>query len=692
MTCRGKREEKTYLTDSEEENVIRYARVLPLDIVQARGSGHAGTAVSLAPILTELFAHHLRHDPADPDWEGRDRFVLSCGHTSLSLYLQLYLWGYGVEMEDLSATRKFGSITPAHPERGVTPGVEMSTGPLGQGFASAVGMAMEDRRLEELFAPNGSGCRGPFGSRRVWCVVSDGDLFEGISSEAAALAGNLGLSNLVVIWDDNGITIDGPTSVATAEDICGRFSGDRWRVLTIDDPESLGGIRAALLAATDADDEGRPTFIRLRSRIGHPMPHLGGTSQAHAGPVGEDEIAATKRLLGIDERARLVFPAGLLELTRSHASLRARLLRVEWDEGLAAWSRSGGQRVALRDRLVRHELPNGWEEALPGFDATPLSTRAASGQVLLQLSERMPELWGGSCDLSESTSLSFSGGDVFTSSSAGRTVRFGIREHAQAAAMTGMALTGLTRPVGSTYLVFSDYQRPSLRLAALMRVAPIYVWTHDSLAVGEDGPSHQPVEQMASLRTVPGLSVIRPADALETREAWRVLMVKTDGPAGLVLSRQALPVLKSDEDVVREGVGRGGYVLRDYPLVDADERRVILMASGSEVRLAIDAQILLAHLNISSRVVSMPCFEWFTSQPVAYRQAVLPPSTRARVSIEAGVAQPWGEYVGADGASISVEHFGASGDGEAQLRAAGFSADNVVRTAQQVLSRLHGGS
>lgn len=684
------------LSTTQLEDLIRHARVLPLDIVQAKGNGHAGTAVSLTPLLTVLHAHHLRHDPQDPGWRWRDRFILSCGHASLALYLQLFLWGYGLEMEDLAAARRLGSLTPGHPERGMTPGVEMSTGPLGQGIAAAVGAAMEERRIRELLTPGESIDRSPLG-HRTWCMVSDGDLSEGISSEAAALAGRAGLPGLIVIWDDNGITIDGTTSISTVEDVTARFEACGWRTLELDDAEDLQATERVLLEATHPGPaDTRPVFLRVRTRIGHPMPVVGGTPAAHAGPVGDSEIAATRTALGLDPHHSFDMPEALLSAARTHARERGAHVRSSAETRLARWRDTHQESAALLDRLSCRGLPSGWEQALPDFgDQTSLATRSASGKILAALSPIMPELWGGSCDLSGSTSTVLPGDDDFTPEHAGRTIRFGIREHAQAAALSGMNLSGLTRPFGSTYLIFSDYQRPAIRLAALMGLPSLFIWTHDSLAVGEDGPTHQPVEQLASLRAVPGMSVVRPCDAWETRAAWREILHKDSGPVGLVLSRQGLPVLTGHRKAIDEGTSRGAYILADFPqdtartpTASGAAHRVVLLASGSEVHVALSAREALRTRDVSARVVSVPCMEWFTQQPASYRDQVLPPDLRARVSVEAGVPQPWGGLVGIDGASIGVEEFGHSGDGPTQLATAGFTAQNVCEVALQVLDGL----
>jgi len=661
-----------------DERVVAHARVLPLDVVQANGAGHAGTAVSLTPALYVLFQEVLRHDPAGPAWPGRDRFVLSAGHASLALYVQLYLSGYGLEMDDLRRTRKLGSRTPGHPERGVTPGVETSTGPLGQGLGHAVGMAMAARRVRALLDPDAAPGDSPF-DVRVWCLASDGDLQEGVSHEVAALAGRQRLEHLVVLWDDNRISIEGDTSLATAEDTPARFAAYGWRVLEVADAEDPARVRAALTEA--ARPAGAPTFVRLRTRIGHPMPHVGGTAAAHAGAPGADEVAATKALLGLPD-APFSMPDELLAHAR-RVRERGAAAHAAWRERLAAWRAAHPERAALLDRLERRALPDGWADALPTFESgRSVATRVASSQVLAALAGVLPELWGGSADLAESTGLDVAAWtDALPENPDGRQVHFGIREHGMTAVLAGVALFGLTRAVGSTYFVFSDYLRPALRVAALMHLPVTLVLTHDSLAVGEDGPTHQPVEHLWSLRAVPGLDVVRPADARETVAAWRVLLER-ERPTALVLSRQGLPVLDVPDDAVLAGVRRGAWVVADDPEPD-----VVLLATGSEVSLALAARAALAARGVAARVVSAPCLEWFAEQDAAYREAVLPPGLRARVAVEAGVDQGWYRYVGLDGCVVGVADYGLSGAGDQVLAARGVHVDAVVDAALAVVGR-----
>jgi len=673
----------------EDERTVAHARVLPLDVVQANGGGHAGTAVSLTPALYVLFQELLRHDPACPDWSGRDRFVLSAGHASLALYLQLYLSGYGIEMADLRQTRKLGSITPGHPERGLTPGVETSTGPLGQGFANAVGLAMAARRTRTLLDPAAAPDTSPFDSR-VWCLASDGDLQEGLSHEAAALAGRLALANLTLIWDDNRISIEGDTSLAVVEDTAARFAAYGWHVLDVPDGEDPARVRQALTQATS--ETTRPVFVRLRTRIGHPMPTVGGTAGAHAGAPGPDEVAATKELLGLDPHQSFAMPADLLAHARRVGD-RGAAAHAAWDEALARWRTEHPERSALLDRLTARALPAGWEQALPQFGAgTTVATRVASAHVLAALADVLPELWGGSADLAESTGTlvpewedflpTDAGSSPRTRAVDGRQVHFGIREHAMAATLNGIALHGLTRAVGSTYFVFSDYMRPAVRLAALMRLPVTLIWTHDSVAVGEDGPTHQPVEHLWAARSVPGLAVVRPADARETVAAWRALLERAAGPTALVLSRQGLPVLDLAEQQVLDGTRRGAYVIAGPEGADPD---VVLIATGSEVHLALAARTELAKRGVAARVVSAPCLEWFDAQDRAYRDSVLPPAVRARVSIEAGVAQGWHRYIGLDGRTVAVEDFGVSATGAQVLAARGITLEAVVDAAMDSL-------
>jgi transketolase len=686
-----------------DAEVVAHARVLPLDVVQAKGNGHAGTAVSLTPALYLLFQEVLRHDPAEPTWPGRDRFVLSAGHASLALYLQLFLSGYGLELEDLRLARTLGSLTPGHPEYGHTPGVETTTGPLGQGLAMAVGMALGARRLRGLLDPDMAAGTSPF-DHRVWCVAGDGDLQEGISHEAGALAGHLRLGALVVVWDDNRVSIEGDTSVATSEDVAARFAAYGWRVVECDDAEDPAALRAAFTAATSpaaAGDHERPTFLRLRTRIGYPMPTVGGTAAAHSGAPGPEEVAATKIALGLDPTRSFDFPQHLLDHTR-RVGERGAATRRAWTAGLTAWrARASAARVELHDRLQAGELPRGWVDALPRHpvESAPVATRVASNRVLVAAAAALPELWGGSADLAETNGMLVPGwrsvlppgtsSDEWPGDPYGEMLHFGIREHAMAAIANGITLAGPTRPVVATFFVFSDYLRPALRLSALMERPVLHVWTHDSVALGEDGPTHQPVEHLWSARAVPRLAVVRPADANETTAAWIRALQTRDRPIALVLSRQALPVL-GDPEATIEGALRGGYVVAPTPEEADAAPDVLLLATGSEVALALAARERLAVAGLSARVVSLPCLEWFDAEPEEYRDAVLPPSVTARVSVEAGTAQGWWRYLGSWGEAVSVEDFGASGKGDEVLAACGITVEAVVAAALRSHARTTG--
>ncbi len=681
--------------DARDALVVAHARVLPLDIVQAKGNGHAGTAVSLTPALYVLFQEYLRHDPADDRWWGRDRFVLSAGHTSLSLYLQLYLSGYGLEIEDLRAARAFGSLTPGHPEFGHTRGVETSTGPLGQGIANAVGMAMARQRMRTMLDPHAPAGQSPF-DHRIWCLAGDGCLQEGISHEAGALAGHLKLEDLILIWDDNEVTIEGDTAIATSEDVPARWAAYGWHIVTIDDAEDPDAIRAGFDAAVA--HRGGPVFVRLRTRIGHPMPTVGGTGAAHSGAPGADEIARTKQILGLDPEEWFAMPAELLEHART-VRRRGAAAHAEWDERLEGWRQQNPAAAELHARLERGALPDGWLDALPVFaPGEALATRIANARVLEALTERLPELWGGSADLAETNGTMVAGMESFLPPYAtseewpgapgGRMLHFGIREHAMGGILNGISVTSPTRPYGATFLCFSDYMRPSVRLAALMKLPVTYIWTHDSVALGEDGPTHQPVEHLWALRGIPGMTLVRPADGNETVAAWIRMMTRPDGPVGLALSRQALPTLDVDRQVVLDGTGRGAYVVADHGGGGLPD--LVLIATGSEVSLALQAREELGTAGVRARVVSAPCLEWFDHESEEYRDAVLPPEVAARVSVEAGNGVGWHRYVGSHGEVVSVEDFGVSGSGAAVLAAAGLTVEHVVAAAHRSLERATG--
>jgi transketolase len=686
-----------------DERAVDLIRVLAMDSVQKVGNGHPGTAMSLAPVAYLLFQRLLRHDPADPHWPGRDRFVLSCGHSSLTLYIQLYLSGYGVTLEDLEAYRTWGSITPGHPEHGLTPGVETTTGPLGQGIGNAVGMAMAARRERGLYDPDAEPGRSPF-DHHIYAFVSDGDLEEGISHEVSSLAGHHRLGNLIVVYDDNYISIEDDTNIAKSEDVAARYEAYGWHVqrLSWRTPngyhEDVQALYQALLTAREHTEA--PSFIALSTIIGWPAPHKQNTGAAHGSALGADEVAATKEVLGFDPGVD--FPVEDEALTHARqVSERGKSLHAEWEESFAAWSAANADRRTLFDRLAVRQLPDGWAEALPSFpaDAKGMATRKASGTILTALAPVLPELWGGSADLAESNLTTMEGEPSFIpvdhqtamwrGNPYGRTLHFGIREHGMGAILNGIALHGGTRPYGGTFLVFSDYMRGSVRLASLMELPVTYVWTHDSIGLGEDGPTHQPVEHLWALRAIPHLEVIRPGDANETVVAWRTVLERAR-PAAMCLTRQALPVFDRSTGgpgsaqsglASAEGVARGGYVL-------ADGSDVIVIGTGSEVSIALEARDQLAAEGISARVVSMPCVEWFNAQDESYRREVLPPATRARVSVEAGITEPWRLFVGDAGASIGVDHFGASAAYQKIYQEFGITAERVAAAARDSLARV----
>jgi transketolase len=684
-----------------DQQAVDTVRVLALDAVERVGNGHPGTAVSLAPAAYLLFQRHLRHDPSDPAWAGRDRFVLSAGHSSLTLYLQLYLSGYDMTLDDLKALRTWGSRTPGHPEWGHTPGVETTTGPLGQGVGNAVGMAMDARRVRGLLDPDAAAGTSPF-DHHVYALASDGDMQEGVSAEASSLAGTQELGNLTVIWDDNHISIEDDTSITFTEDVCARYEAYGWHVQRVDwlSPdgtyhEDVAALDAALTAARA--ETSRPSFIALRTIIGWPAPTKQNTGAIHGSKAGADEVRAVKDMLGFDPDATFQVAGDVLVHARAVAE-RGANLRATWDADYQAWHEANPERAVLYERLRARRLPDGWDDDLPTFaqeraDGTALATRSASGAVLTAVAPRLPELWGGSADLAGSNNTTPTGQPSFlpaerSSSLAagdryGRVLHFGVREHAMGAILNGIALGGLTRPYGGTFLVFSDYMRPSVRLAALMGLPVTYVWTHDSIGLGEDGPTHQPVEQLAALRAIPHLDLVRPADAVETVGAWRAILQQhgemPTRPVGLALTRQKVPVL-ADTDAA--AVARGGYVLHD---VDG-RPDVVLLASGSEVALALAAADRLTDDRVRTRVVSMPCLEWFDAQPEAYRDSVLPPDVRARVSVEAGVAQPWHRLLGDVGRTVGLEHFGASADYQTLFEEFGITADAVVDAARAALT------
>ncbi|TYB41531.1 transketolase [Actinomadura chibensis] len=692
------RNNSTFEWSDQDRRAVDVVRALAMDAVEEAGSGHPGTAMSLAPAAYLLFQRFLRHDPTDPHWPGRDRFVLSCGHSSLTLYIQLYLSGYPMTLDDLKSLRKWGSLTPGHPEHGHTAGVETTTGPLGQGVANAVGMAMAARRERGLFDPDAPEGESPF-DHTIWAFASDGDIEEGISHEASSLAGHQRLGNLVLLYDDNHISIEDDTAIALSEDVRARYAAYGWDVHHVDwtangDYEENVAALAAAFAAAKAETS-RPSFIALRTIIGWPAPNKRNTGKIHGSALGADEVAATKRILGMDPAETFAVPEDVLAHARE-VSERGRAEHAAWDEAFAAWRAANPVRAAEYDRISTRTLPPGWETALPEFEAgKALATRAASGEVLAALAPVLPELWGGSADLAESNNTTMKGQPSFIPEEFqtkefpgdryGRTLHFGVREHAMGAICNGIALHGGTRPYGGTFLIFSDYMRPAVRLAALMKLPVTYVWTHDSIGLGEDGPTHQPVEHLWALRAIPGLDVVRPADANETAVAWRTVLGHTDRPAGLALTRQKLPTLdRSGGLASAEGVAKGGYVLAD---ADGGRPDVIIIATGSEVELALEARDTLQAEGTPTRVVSMPCVEWFEEQTDAYRQEVLPPGVKARVSVEAGIALGWRAYVGDAGESVSLEHFGASADYKTLFLQFGITSERVVAAAKASLIR-----
>ncbi|MEV7377194.1 transketolase [Streptomyces lydicus] len=680
-----------------DQRAVDTVRVLAMDSVQKVGNGHPGTAMSLAPAAYVLFQKLMRHDPADPNWTGRDRFVLSAGHSSLTLYIQLYLAGYGLELDDLKAFRTWGSKTPGHPEYGHTPGVETTTGPLGQGVANAVGMAMASRYERGLFDPEAARGSSPF-DHTIYCIAGDGCLQEGISAEASSMAGHQKLGNLVLLWDDNHISIEGDTETAVSEDTCKRYEAYGWHVQRVEpkengdlDPEALFRALEAAKAVTD-----RPSFIAMRSIIAWPAPNAQNTEAAHGSALGEEEVAATKRVLGFDPEQHFEVNDEVLAHTRA-ALDRGRDAQKEWEKSFAAWRTANPQRAAEFDRIAAGELPEGWEDHLPAFETgKSVATRAASGKVLQALGAVIPELWGGSADLAGSNNTTIDktssflpeGNPLPGADPYGRTIHFGIREHSMAAEMNGIALHGNTRIYGGTFLVFSDYMRNAVRLSALMHLPVTYVWTHDSIGLGEDGPTHQPVEHLASLRAIPGLNVVRPADANETALAWREIQRRwtkkfgVGAPHGLALTRQGVPTYPANEDTAK-----GGYIM--FEAEGADGRsttpQAVLIATGSEVQLAVEAREQLQAEGVPTRVVSMPSVEWFDEQDQDYRERVLPPSVKARVAVEAGIGLTWHRFVGDAGRIVSLEHFGASADGKVLFREFGFTADRVADAARESL-------
>ena len=689
-----------------DKRAVDTVRALAMDAVQNTGNGHPGTAMSLAPAAYLLFQRHLRFDPADPHWVGRDRFVLSCGHSSLTQYIQLYYAGLGLELDDLRHFRQWGSLTPGHPEYGHTAGIEVTTGPLGQGLSNSVGMAMAARYERGLFDPDAAAGGSPF-DHKIYVFVSDGDLEEGITGEASSIAGHQKLGNLIAVYDDNHISIEGDTKVAFGEDVLHRYEAYGWHVQHVDwlaggeYHENVQELHQALLAAEAETD--RPSIIRLRTIIGWPAPNLQNSGKAHGAALGEAEVAATKKVMGMDPEKTFDVAADVLAHARQ-VGARGAVAHAAWDAEFAAWRTKNPERAADFDRITKRELPAGWAAKLPTFEpGKDVPTRKASEAVIQAIAESVPELWGGSADLAESNLTTIKGGKSFLpsvygetefgeSSPYGRILHFGIREAAMGAILNGITVHGNTLPFGGTFLVFSDYMRATVRLAALMKLPVTYVWTHDSIGLGEDGPTHQPVEQVASLRLIPGMTMVRPGDANETVGAWKALMEKhtgndDHGPVGIALTRQGIPTydheaLNSSLDAV-EGTAKGGYVLAE---ASGGTAKVIIIGTGSEVQLAIQAREALEADGIPTRVVSMPSTEWFEEQDAAYKESVLPAAVKARVSVEAGVGAGWKQYVGDAGRSVSLEHFGASADYKTLYREFGITAQAVEAAARESLA------
>jgi len=676
--------------DEIDSRSVDTVRVLAADAVQKAKSGHPGTAMSLAPLAYTLFQRTMRHDPADPDWVGRDRFVLSCGHSSMTIYAQLFLGGFGLELDDLKQLRTWGSLTPGHPEYGHTAGVEITTGPLGQGLASSVGMAMAARRERGLFDPDAPAGQSPF-DHFIYVIASDGDLEEGVTSEASSLAGTQKLGNLIAFWDDNRISIENDTTIAFNEDVCARYEAYGWQVLNVKSGEDVQALEAAITLAQRETD--RPTLIRVRTVIGYPSPTKMNSGAVHGAALGEDEVAAVKRILGFDPDQTFEVSDDVLSHTRSLRDRGARAHQT-WSADFNHWAKENPDRKALFDRLYARKLPDGWDADLPEWEAdcSGIATRKASEITLQSLGAALPELWGGSADLAGSNNTTIKHADSFgplaistdswNAQPYGRVLHFGIREHAMGSILNGIALHGPTRPYGGTFMVFSDYMRPAVRLAALMKTDVYYVWTHDSIGLGEDGPTHQPVEHLAALRAIPGLAVVRPADANETASAWRAAIDSPAGPNALALSRQNLPVLKGTKEFARDGVRRGAYVLVRE---SAELPQVIVMASGSEVQLAVEAAKVLESRGVAARVVSVPCMDWFLEQDKSYQDEVLPHNVTARVSVEAGIAMPWYQLLGSHGKAVSLEHFGASAAASELFKQFGFTVDAVVDAATSVV-------
>jgi transketolase len=672
-----------------DDRAVVIARALAMDSVQKAGHGHPGTAMSLAPVAYNLFQNHLTHDPADPHWLGRDRFVLSCGHSSLTLYIQLYFSGYGVELDDLKSFRTWNSLTPGHPEYGHTAGVEMTTGPLGAGVATAVGMAMAARYERGLLDPDAPAGKSIF-DHNIWVICSDGDLQEGVSGEASSLAGTQQLGNLKMIYDDNRISIEGDTHVAFTEDVSARYRAYGWNVIEVA-TKSDGDVDLAALdaAMVDAEKETlKPTLIRMHSVIAWPAPKARNTAESHGSALGAEEIAATKVLLKLKPEESFAAPSDVIAHVRK-VKERGAVLRTDWDKNFATWKSANPDRAALLERLVSKELPAGWDKELPVFaPGKDVATRKASGDVIAAIAKVLPEFWGGSADLAGSNNTVISSAGSFLPASSamananpyGRMIHFGIREHAMGSILNGVALHGLSRCFGGTFAVFSDYMRPAVRLAAIMDIATVFIWSHDSIGLGEDGPTHQPVEHLAALRAIPNFDVVRPGDANEVREAWKVILQRRK-PAGLLLSRQNLPVVDRATHGDVALVAKGAYILKEA----SGSADVVLIATGSEVGVALATQDLLEADGVSTRVVSAPCLEWFKETDATYQGEVIPKTAKLRVSIEAGIAQGWRDYIGDSGIAISLEHFGASASAGKLFSEFGFGPDVIVAKIQNAL-------
>jgi len=684
--------ERRYPEDWSEfdTRAVDTVRVLAADAVQKCGSGHPGTAMSLAPLAYTLYQRVINHDPADVHWAGRDRFVLSVGHSSLTQYIQLYLGGFGLEMDDLQQLRTWGSRTPGHPEVHHTDGVEITTGPLGQGLASSVGMAMAARKERGLFDPEAPAGESPF-DHYVYTIASDGDLQEGVTAEASSLAGTQKLGNLIVFWDDNRISIEDDTNIAFNEDVVARYEAYGWHVQTVESGEDVVAIEEAVKAA-QAETE-RPSFIRVRTVIGYPAPNKMNTGGVHGAALGDDEVAATKEVLGFDPERSFHIDDEVIAHTRKLRE-RGAEEHAAWQKKFDEWAAANPENKALFDRMQARELPQDFDAELPVWEpGESLATRKASEATIQALAASLPEMWGGSADLAGSNNTVIKGADSFgpatittdmwSAQPYGRNLHFGIREHAMSAIMNGIALHGNTRVYGGTFLIFSEYQYPAVRLGSLMSTDTYYVWTHDSIGLGEDGPTHQPVETLSALRAIPNLSVIRPADANETAQAWAAALEYKAAPKGLALSRQGLPVLEGTKEKAHDGVRRGAYVLVEESKETPD---VILLATGSEVQLAVAAAKELEAAGTATRVVSAPCLEWFDEQDDAYRESVLPSEVQARVSIEAGIAMPWHKYTGSFGRTISIEHYGASAPAGELFEKFGFTTTAVVEAAQESLA------